>query len=238
MYMPLICPSRWTPAKEAPQLRRLLLEVLLGRLLEMSAKDLLQQLAVHVLIEDVAVTQSAPAETAPHIELHWMGQLLHRILWIVSLTRLPTHPYLTHETLALELLLIGEHNLHPILCRHVRVALCEREARTLLLIRQSLLVTSDTTEQIDLSHATIDRTRRSFESILPLEATRGAEVLLDVASSDYCSIHRFVGAARAAAARLVLHFSRLLVVRDPVPDGRLRASQLNPMSSDDESDED
>ena len=55
--------------QQAPQLRRVLLVVQRSRLNEMSAENSLQQLAVHVLIEDVAIAQAMTTEASPHVEL-------------------------------------------------------------------------------------------------------------------------------------------------------------------------
>ena len=79
---------------------------------------------VHVLIEDVHVAQSMPAEACPRADLDWMGILVHTIGWVQRLSLRPANEDLSTEALAPEDLLVGELHTHPIL-RPMSVPFCE-----------------------------------------------------------------------------------------------------------------
>src|SRR4051812_35768677 len=100
--------------KEPPLLRVVDIEVKLSRLDEMRSQDALQQRAVHVLIEDIAVAESLTAEAAPNVDLLWMRIIIDAILRIQCLTSRPTNEYLTPKSLAPEDLLVGEYDIHPL----------------------------------------------------------------------------------------------------------------------------
>ena len=125
MYGPgLICVEAHYPA-EATIAPKLEIEVKLRRLDEMRAQYTLQQLRVHILVEDVHVSQSVTAEAGPCTDFGWMRILVHAILRIQRLTLRPTNEYLTPEALTPENLLVGELDTHPVRRGPILVSLSE-----------------------------------------------------------------------------------------------------------------
>ena len=91
----------------------------------MRTQDALQQLRVHVLVEDIHVAQSMPAEACPCIDLSRMRILVDAVLWIQRLALRPSNEHLTPEAFTPEDLLICELDTHPVFFRPTLVALSE-----------------------------------------------------------------------------------------------------------------
>ena len=134
------------------------IEVKLRRLDEMRAQDVLQQLRVHVLVEDVHVPETAPAEARPCTHLGWMRILVDAIRRIERLASWSTNEHLAPEAFAPEDLLIGKLDTHPVVGGPILVPLCEGHSLPYLLRAEFLLMTSDTTKEADLHESTVDRT--------------------------------------------------------------------------------